>query len=90
MDLIRECLNQIKLRLRLDTAIVDKLEELESRCYRLEEDNKLLKAHNKLQDEMLQQLRLVVQNESKKSVSRPAAPTVPAAAAAAAPQSVGY
>lgn len=85
MDFIKECLAQIKMRFRLDTAIVDKLEELENRCYRLEEDNKLLKAHNKLQDESLQQLRLVVQSEGKKLPSRP-----PAAAPAATPQTAGY
>lgn len=83
MDLIKEILNQIKLRLRLDAAIADKLEELEGRCYRLEEDNKLLKAHNKIQDEQIQQLRLLVQNESRKVSPRPAAP-------AASPQSSGY
>lgn len=67
MDFIKECLAQIKLRLRLDTAIVDKLEELEGRCYRLEEDNKLLKARNKIQDEKLAQLLLVVKSERKSS-----------------------
>lgn len=87
MDFIKECLAQIKMRLRLDTAIVDKLEELESRCYRLEEDNKLLKAHNKIQDETIQQLRLVVQSEGKKLPSRSAAA---APAAAPTPPKSGY
>lgn len=74
MDFIRECLAQLKLRLRLDTAIVDKLEEYEKRLYALEEDLKLLKARNKIQDETLAQLRLIVQNERRRPVA-PAAPT---------------
>lgn len=65
MDFIRECLAQLKMRLRLDTAIVDKLEELESRVYALEEANKLLKARNAIQDEKLSKLTLVVQSEGK-------------------------
>lgn len=83
MDFIRECLAQLKMRLRLDTAIVDKLEELEKRVYALEEDNKLLKARNAIQDENLSKLRLVVQSEGK-NVLRPSA------AAAAAPAKSGY
>lgn len=63
MDFIRECLAQLKMRLRLDTAIVEKLEDLEKRLYALEQDNKLLKARNKIQDKKLSQLLLVVQNE---------------------------
>lgn len=68
MDFIRECLAQLKMRLRLDTAIVDKLEEYEKRLYALEEDNKLLKARNQIQDEKLSKLSLVVQNERKRVV----------------------
>lgn len=83
MDFIRECLAQLKMRLRLDIAIVDKLEELEKRVYALEEDNKLLKARNAIQDENLSKLRLVVQSEGK-SLLRPSA------AAAAAPAKSGY
>lgn len=75
MDFIKECLAQLKMRLRLDTAIVDKLEELEGRVYALEQEKDRLKARNKLQDEELSRLRLVVQNESR----RPAAPAAPAA-----------
>lgn len=75
MDFIRECLAQLKMRLRLDTAIVDKLEEYEKRLYALEEDLKLLKAREKIQDENLAQLRLVVQNERRRPVA-PAAPNV--------------
>lgn len=63
MDFIRECLAQLKMRLRLDTAIVDKLEELEGRVYALEESYKLLKARNAIQDEKLSKLTLVVQSE---------------------------
>lgn len=66
MDFIKECLAQLKMRLRLDTAIVDKLEEYEKRLYALEQDNKLLKARNQIQDEKLAQLLLVVQNERVK------------------------
>lgn len=73
MDFIRECLSQLKMRLRLDTAIVDKLEEYEKRIYALEEALKLLKAREKIQDDNLAQLRLVVQNERR----RPAAPAAP-------------
>lgn len=62
MDFIKECLAQIKMRLRLDTAIVDKLEELEKRVYALEQDNKLLRARTEIQDKALSELRLVVQN----------------------------
>lgn len=74
MDFIRECLAQLKMRLRLDTAIVDKLEEYEKRIYALEEALKLLKAREKIQDDNLAQLRLVVQNERR----RPVAPSAPA------------
>lgn len=74
MDFIRECLSQLKMRLRLDTAIVDKLEEYEKRIYALEEALKLLKAREKIQDDNLAQLRLVVQNERR----RPVAPSAPA------------
>lgn len=63
MDFIKECLAQLKMRLRLDTAIVDKLEEYEKRLYALEQDNKLLKSRNQIQDEKLAKLILVVQNE---------------------------
>lgn len=66
MDFIKECLAQLKMRWRLDAAIVEKLEDLEKRCYALEQDNKLLKARNQLQDEKLTKLILVVQNEHKK------------------------
>lgn len=66
MDFIRECLAQLKMRLRLDTAIVDKLEDLEKRVYALEQDNKLLKARNEIQNKELTQLRLVVQNQKIK------------------------
>lgn len=83
MDLIKELINQINLRLRLDSAYCAKFEELEARCYRLEEDNKLLKAHNQIQDETIQQLRLVVQSEGKKGLAHTAAP-------AATPKASGY
>lgn len=62
MDFIKECLAQLKMRLRLDTAIVDKLEEYEKRLYALEQDIKLLKARNQIQDKALAELRLVVQD----------------------------
>ena len=74
MDFIRECLAQLKIRLRLDTAIVDKFEEYEQRIYSLEESLKLLKAREKIQDDNLAQLRLVVQNERR----RPVASSAPA------------
>lgn len=83
MDFLKEILNQIQLRLRFDSAVVSKLEELEGRCYRLEEDNKLLKAHNKMQDEQIQKWLLVAQNEGKKAPSHTAAP-------AATPKASGY
>lgn len=63
MDFIKECLAQLKMRWRLDAAIVEKLEDLEKRVYALEQDNKLLKARNQIQDERLAKLLLVVQNE---------------------------
>lgn len=66
MDFIKECMAQLKMRLRLDTAIVEKLEDLEKRCYALEQDNKLLKARNEIQNKELTQLRLVVQNQKIK------------------------
>lgn len=74
MDLIKELINQINLRLRLDSAYCAKFEELEARCYRLEEDNKLLKAHNKIQDEQIQKWLLVAQSEGKKSTAHTAVP----------------
>lgn len=67
MDFIKECLAQLKMRLRLDTAIVDKLEEYEKRLYALEQDNKLLKSRNQIQDEKLAKLALVVTKESFKT-----------------------
>lgn len=66
MDFIKECLSQLKMRLRLDAAIVEKLEDLEKRCYALEQDIKLLKARNEIQNKELTQLRLVVQNQKIK------------------------
>ena len=75
MDFIRECLAQLKMRLRLDTAMVEKLQELEDRVYALEEHTKLLKAHDQVTDERLGKLTLVVQNERK---SAPAAVVAPA------------
>lgn len=66
MDFIKECLAQLKMRFRLDTAIVEKLEDLEKRVYALEQDNKLLKARNEIQNKELTQLRLVVQNQKIK------------------------
>ena len=66
MDFIKECLAQLKMRLRLDTAIVEKLEDLEKRVYALEQDIKLLKARNQIQDKALTELRLVVQNQKIK------------------------
>lgn len=83
MDLIKELINQINLRLRLDSAYCAKLEELEARCYRLEEDNKLLKAHNKIQDEQIQKWLLVAQSEGKKAPAH-------TAASAATPKASGY
>lgn len=62
MDLLKEILNQIQLRLRFDSAVVSKLEDLEALCYALQEDVKLLKAHNQIQDEKLSKLHLVVKN----------------------------
>ena len=83
MDFIKECLAQLKMRLRLDTAIVEKLEDLEKRVYALEQDIKLLKARNQIQDKALTELRLVVQNERK-------VVPAPKAAEPAAPAKVGY
>lgn len=74
MDFIKECLAQLKLRLRLDTAIVEKLEDLEKRLYALEQDNKLLKARNQIQDQKLAKLVLVVQSEGKTVPLESAAP----------------
>lgn len=67
MDFIKECLTQLKMRLRLDTAIVEKLEDLEKRCYALEEHVKLLRKREQIQNDELLQLRLVVQNEHIKA-----------------------
>lgn len=73
MDFIKECLAQLKMRLRLDTAIVDKLEELEGRVYALEETLKLVKARDAIQDEKLSKLTLVIQNEGK-ALQKPSEP----------------
>lgn len=40
MDNLRELLSQLKLFLRFDMAVVDKLEEFEKRVYALEENRK--------------------------------------------------
>lgn len=81
MDFIKECLAQLRMMFRLRVAMAEKLEELETRIYALEEDNKLLKARNKLQDEKLYKLSLVVQSGEK-----PPAP----ASAVTVPKKTGY
>lgn len=40
MDNLRELLSQLKLFLRFDMAVVDKLEDFEKRVYALEENRK--------------------------------------------------
>lgn len=45
MEQIKEFLSQMKLYLRFDMAITDKLEDHENRIYKLEEDNKRLIAN---------------------------------------------
>lgn len=40
MEQIKEFLGQMKLFLRFDMAVADKLEDNDSRLYKLEEDNK--------------------------------------------------
>lgn len=40
MEQVKELLSQLKLFCRLDVAFTEKLEEHDSRLYRLEEDNK--------------------------------------------------
>lgn len=70
MDFIKECFAQLKMRLRLDSAIIEKLEEYEGRLYRLEEDNKRLQARNKLQDEELSKLRLTLTSMNRRPEPR--------------------
>lgn len=42
MEQIKEFLGQMKLYLRFDMAVCDKLDDFEARIYKLEEDNKRL------------------------------------------------
>ena len=55
MDTIREILKDIKLRFRLETAIVDELEHQSNRIYSLEENRKL-------KDASITELRGRIQN----------------------------
>lgn len=41
MEQIKEIISELKLHLRLDVAMCDKLEEIERRLYALEENRKL-------------------------------------------------
>lgn len=47
MKQIRELLAQLKLYAQLDMAFCDKLDELETRVYKLEEEMKLARGANK-------------------------------------------
>lgn len=62
MDFIKDCLDQVKIFARLFQAIYKELDKINSRLYRLEENQKLQKAHEKIQDEELNKLRLAARN----------------------------
>lgn len=60
MKAIREMLAKVKLYAQLDIAIVDKLEEIEKRVYRLEEDMKLARGSNRSNAQRISELTLAL------------------------------
>lgn len=74
-DFIKECLAQLKLRLRLDVAIASELEEQDARIFALEENRKQKDASIKLLHERLAQIELILKGD--KLSSKPAAKVNP-------------
>lgn len=62
-DFIKECLAQLKLRLRLDVAIASELEAQEARIYALEENRKQKDASIKLLHERIGQLEMILKGD---------------------------
>ena len=76
MDFIKECLAQLKLRLRLDVAIASELEEQEARIHALEEHNKLKDASIKMLHERIGQLEVILKGEKMAKPVPKISPTV--------------
>lgn len=67
---IKELLAQLKLYYQLDVAFAEKLDELEERLYRVEEDTKLLKAGKSSSDRRVGDLMMAfssLKDEVKKN-----------------------
>lgn len=57
MEFIKDCLEQVQIFVRLFRAIYKELEKINSRLYRLEENQKLQKARDNIQDDAINKLR---------------------------------
>lgn len=76
MDFIKECLAQLKLRLRLDVAIASELEAQEARIKALEEHSKLKDASIKMLHERVGQLEVMLKGERPPKPAPKISPTV--------------
>ena len=63
MDFIKECLAELKLRFRMESAIAEKLEKHDQEIYALRENEKLTKASITKLTQEVQQLRLMLSKQ---------------------------
>lgn len=63
MDFIKECLAELKLRFRMESAIAEKLEKHDQEIYALRENEKLSKASITKLTQEVQQLRLMLSKQ---------------------------
>lgn len=63
MDFIKECLQELKLRFRMEAAIAEKLEQHDKEIYALRENEKLSKASITKLTQEVQQLRLMLSKQ---------------------------
>ena len=63
MDFIKECLAELRLRFRMESAIAEKLEQHDKEIYSLRENIKLLQASNTKLTQDVQQLRLMLKKQ---------------------------
>lgn len=63
MDFIKECLAELKLRFRMESAIAEKLEKHDQEIYALRENEKLNKASITKLTQDVQHLRLMLSKQ---------------------------
>lgn len=63
MEFIKECLSELKLRFRMESAIAEKLEHHDKEIYALRENEKLYKASITKLTQEVQQLRLMLSKQ---------------------------